>query len=95
MAKNYHVLMYDVVDDFIERRAAIRTSHLELIHAARDRGDLLMAGAFQDPADGTLLVFRVESASEVEDFAKADPYVTEGLVTDWRVRRWTEILTGE
>jgi len=32
------------------------------------------------------------SRSVVEDFAKADPYVTFGLVTRWVVREWTTVL---
>ena len=55
---------------------------------------MVLAGAF-DPPDGALLVFRAESASEVEAFARADPYVRNGLVTSWRVRPWTVVVGGE
>ncbi len=91
----YYALLYDVVDDFLQRRAPIRETYLELVRAAHQRGDILMAGSFRDPSDGALLLFRVENEAQVADFAKADPYVIEGLVTAWRVRRWTEILTGD
>ena len=33
--------------------------------------------------------FRAEPAVE---FAKADPYVRNGLVTRWRVREWTTVV---
>lgn len=92
---NYYALLYDVVDDFLDRRAPIREKHLGLVRAAYERGDLLMAGSFQDPPDGALLLFRVADKAVVADFATADPYVIEGLVTGWRVRRWNEVLTDD
>jgi uncharacterized protein YciI len=30
-----------------------------------------------------------------ENFARADPYVTRGLVKSWRVREWTVVIGGE
>ncbi len=38
-----------------------------------------MAGALAEPA-GALLVFRAADKAVAENFAKADPYVNEGLV---------------
>jgi uncharacterized protein len=88
----YFALTYDVVPDFIERRAAYRDAHLGLVREAHRRGDLVLAGALGDPPDGALLVFRAESASPAEAFARGDPYVTEGLVTAWRVRPWNVVV---
>ena len=30
-----------------------------------------------------------------EEFAKNDPYVVNGLVTEWNVRPWTVVFGGE
>jgi uncharacterized protein len=49
----YHLLLYDVVDQFAERRTPYRDAHLKLARAAADNGELLLAGAFADPLDGT------------------------------------------
>ena len=89
----YFALFYDVVDDFLERRTSIRQEHLGLIEAAHQRGELVMAGALSDPL-GALLVFRAEDRSVAEDFARNDPYVINGLVTDWTVRPWA-VVTGD
>ena len=86
------VLIYDLVDDYVERRSALRAEHLELARAAHDRGDLLLAGALADPYDRALLVFGGEGPEVAEAFAVADPYVVHGLVTSWTVRRWNEVL---
>jgi hypothetical protein len=91
----YQLLFYDVVKDYLERRGAFRDAHLALVHAAAERGELLMAGAFGDPVEGSLLLFRAADASTAEAFAQADPYVSAGLVLDWRVRPWHEVLTSE
>jgi uncharacterized protein YciI len=39
-----------------------------------------------------VLVFKAADRHVVEDFAKADPYVLNGLVTSWRVREWTTVM---
>jgi uncharacterized protein YciI len=92
---NYYALVYEVVDDFIARRTPFRAEHLRLACEAHRRGELLLAGAFSDPPDGALLVFRVPDKSIVEDFARNDPYVVNGLVTRWQIRSWTVVIGDE
>jgi uncharacterized protein YciI len=89
---NYYVLFYEVVDGFVSRRSAYRAEHLRLVREAHRRGELVLAGALTDPADRALLVFRAPDRSVAEDFARSDPYVTEGLVTRWEVRPWAVVV---
>ena len=93
--KVYYILFYEVVDDYVNRRSPFREAHLEHAAKAHDRGHLVMAGAFANPIDGAALVFRAENPSVVEDFARKDPYVINGLVTNWHVREWTVVVGGE
>ena len=88
----HYLLFYDFGPDYLERRPAFRAEHLQLAWEASDRGELLIAGAFADPADGGLLLFKCDSADVPERFAAADPYVKNGLVRGWRVRRWTTVV---
>ena len=88
----YFVLMYETVDDYLERRSAYRAEHLALAREATARGELVLAGAFADPADAALLVFEGPDRSVAERFAAADPYVRNGLVKSWRVREWTVVI---
>jgi uncharacterized protein YciI len=88
----YLVLEYQLVEDYLERRTALRDEHLSLARAAADRGDLLLAGALADPADRALLVWRTDDRAVVEDFVEADPYVRKGLVTAWSIRPWTVVV---
>jgi uncharacterized protein YciI len=88
----YFVLVYHVVEDFVARRSAFREEHLRLAREAHRRGELLQAGALTDPADRALLVFRAADRSVAEEFARSDPYVTNGLVTRWEVRSWAVVI---
>jgi uncharacterized protein len=77
----YYILLYDVVEDFINRRAPYREEHLNLVNQAHRRGELVMAGAFSEPVDGAALLFSSVDRALVTRFAEADPYVRNGLVT--------------
>jgi uncharacterized protein YciI len=87
----HYLLFYDVVDDYVERRAQFRGLHLRHARAAHERGELVLGGALANPVDGAVLLLRGSSPAVAEEFAKADPYVRNGLVTTWRVREWTTV----
>jgi uncharacterized protein YciI len=88
----HYLLFYEVVDDYVERRAQFRAAHIKLAREAAARGDLILAGGLANPVDGSVLLFKADSPAVAEAFAKADPYVTNGLVTKWRVREWTTVV---
>jgi uncharacterized protein YciI len=90
----YYLLFYKTVENYIERRAPFREEHLKYANAAHDIGILIMAGALSDPADAAVLLFKGNSPAVAEDFAKNDPYVLNGLVTEWHVRPWTVVIGG-
>ena len=88
----HYLLIYDVVEDYVERRAPLRAGHIALARAAESRGELVLAGALANPPDSAVFLFRGESPAAAERFAAADPYVMNGLVTRWRVREWTTVV---
>ncbi len=88
----HYLLIYDVVPDYVQRRAPLRAEHLALARAAHARGELVLGGALADPVDGAVILFRGDSPAAAEAFAAADPYVRHGLVTRWRVRPWTTVV---
>ena len=88
----HFLLTYDLAPDYLERRGEFRNDHLKLAWAAQERGEILIAGALAEPADTALLVFTGDTPEAAERFAKADPYVTNGLVKNWRVRPWTTVV---
>ena len=91
----HYLLLYEVVPDYVERRAALRREHLAHARAAVDRGELVLGGALANPVDGAVLLFRGDSPSAAEAFARADPYVVSGLVATWRVREWTTVVGAD
>ena len=89
---NYYALIYHLVEDYISRRAKFREEHLKLANEADKRGELILAGAFSEPADKALLIFRADEKSVIEKFVENDPYVKNGLVTKWEIRLWTVVI---
>ncbi|TGN95853.1 YciI-like protein [Burkholderia sp. USMB20] len=88
----HYQLIYELVDDYLSRREQYRAEHLALARAATERGELVLAGALQDPADQAVLVFEGDSPEAAESFARADPYVQNGLVKSWCVRPWRVVV---
>lgn len=88
----HFLLLYDTAPEYLQRRGEFRSAHLALAWAARDRGELLLAGAIGDPVEGALLVFQGENGDAAERFAQADPYVANGLIRSWRVLPWNTVV---
>lgn len=84
----YYILFYDLVDNALEARAPYRDEHLARAKEAFESGFMVMAGALTDPPDTSILIFKADEKSAVEEFARNDPYVNGGVVTEWSVREW-------
>jgi uncharacterized protein YciI len=87
----HYLLFYEVGEDYVGRRAEFRDAHLGLAWKASECGELVLGGALANPVDGAVLLFKGDSAEVAEKFAKADPYVTSGIVKRWYVREWTTV----
>jgi uncharacterized protein YciI len=93
------LLLYEVVSDYVIRRAPLREEHLRLARDAHARGELELAGAYGAGFDdespvvaGAALVFNGSTRSTAERFASRDPYVKNGLVTKWSVFEWKVVV---
>ena len=91
----HYLLMYELADDYMQRRAEFRESHLQMAWQSSGRGELVLAGALMDPVDTAVLLFRAVSPQVVEEFASTDPYVRNGRVKRWRVREWTTVAGAD
>jgi uncharacterized protein YciI len=92
----HFLLTYILAPDYLERRPQFRAAHLALAQAAVARGELLLGGAVaglqgEAPEEAQLL-FAGGDAAAVEAFARADPYVTSGIVAAWRMREWMTVV---
>lgn len=88
----HYLLFYEVADDYLERRTEFRDQHLGLAWKAKERGELILGGALEDPVDGAVLLFNGDSKEIAERFAESDPYVLNGLIKSWRVRPWLTVV---
>jgi len=88
----HYLLFYEAGADYEERRKPFRTAHLEHARAAAARGELVLGGAFANPIDGAVVLFRGDSPAAAEQFATSDPYVVNGVVKRWYVREWTTVV---
>jgi uncharacterized protein YciI len=91
----HYLLFYEVGRDYVERRAEFRNEHLELAWGSHARGELVLGGALADPVDCAILLFKGDGPQAAERFARADPYVTHGLVLKWRVRPWMTVVGAD
>jgi uncharacterized protein YciI len=91
----HYLLFYEAGEDYVERRAAYRDEHLRKAWAASDRGELVLGGALGDPTDGALLLFQSDSPEVAERFARADPYVVNGVIKRWYIREWKTVAGSQ
>jgi len=82
-----HILFYDYVENAVEARAPHREAHIALFREWTAAGRVLEGGALGDPPHGAAIVFA--DAADAEEFARVDPYVTNGVATSWRIEPWS------
>jgi uncharacterized protein YciI len=87
-----YLLFYESAPDVREKAPAHREAHCALWEAFRAQGTLLMVGPFSN-LDGALGIFTTQDAAE--EFARLDPFVTNGVVVKWWIREWSEVLTPD
>lgn len=88
----HYLLYYDYIPEYLQRRDEFRAEHLALAWAAHERGELILGGVVSEPLDGAVLLFKVDSPQTIEAFVALDPYVRNGLVTQWRIRPWNTVV---
>ncbi|MGH8417948.1 MAG: YciI-like protein [Pseudomonas sp.] len=84
----HYILFLEFGDSYLEKRDGVRNAHLSKAWEAAERGELILAGALTDPIDSALILFSAKGPEAAEQFALNDPYVQNGLVKKWYVRKW-------
>ena len=88
----HYILHYEYVDNILEKRQPFRNEHLALLNHYVSKGEVLLGGALCDPVDSSITVFQVKNRSVVEKFVAQDPYVNNGLITNWQIREWNVVV---
>ena len=81
-----HVLFYDSGD--LSLAAQHFPAHQARYQEFLSRGVLLALGPFTDRS-GSLAIFTTREAAE--EFAAADPFVLNGVVSGWQIREWRAV----
>jgi uncharacterized protein YciI len=91
----HYLLFYEFGEDYLSRRGEFRKAHLALAWQASEHGELVLGGALANPVDGAVVLFKGDSPEVAERYARADPYVTNGIVKRWYVREWTTVAGAD
>eukprot|EP00586_Coscinodiscus_wailesii_P003761 CAMPEP_0172480490 /NCGR_PEP_ID=MMETSP1066-20121228/5655_1 /TAXON_ID=671091 /ORGANISM="Coscinodiscus wailesii, Strain CCMP2513" /LENGTH=127 /DNA_ID=CAMNT_0013241845 /DNA_START=98 /DNA_END=481 /DNA_ORIENTATION=+ len=87
-AKKY-LLNYSYIPQVLEKRGPFREEHLALAtELSRSGGPTGVVG--EEVPTGALFVFDDEESAK--EFASKDPYVANGIVTDWSVAEWNVVI---
>jgi len=65
---------------------AIYPRHKAFLDQFLARGEVVGVGPFTDPGGGNMALFRSRTAAEA--FAKSDPFLLEGVVSDYLIKEW-------
>lgn len=88
----YAVVLYTSADDVITKAPVHFPAHTARIDEFRERGEVVMIGAFGDPqAQGSMAIFTSRAVAEA--FVAGDPFVLNGVVSAYEIRDWNEALT--
>ena len=86
-----YVLTYRAVEDFLPLARKHGPAHVARLHEFHDRGVLLLIGPLAEPVNGEAMgVFTTREAAE--EFVSGDPFVVNGVVAEWSIRPWNEVL---
>ena len=89
-----YVLFYETADDGLAKAPENFPAHQERFMRYAAGGTLLSIGTFADPqAEGAMGIFTTREAAE--EFARDDPFVVNGVVGNWYVREWDDVLSRD
>jgi len=89
---NYYILTYHLVDSYLEERGKYREEHLVMAKKGQEAGEIVMAGALDNPADKAVFIFKAASEETAKNFAENDPYYKNGLIKEYSVRKWNVVI---
>jgi uncharacterized protein YciI len=94
MAAVKYVLSYRAVPEFLPLAQQHGPAHVARFREFAARGDLLMIGLMEEPMNGDAMgVF--SSRESAEEFVAGDPFVAYGVVAEWSIRAWREVLVSD
>ena len=96
----YAVISQDIANSS-EKRASVRSAHLERLNKLKDKGRLVIAGPHpaidsEDPGEagftGSLIVAEFDTLETAQAWADADPYIAAGVYEKVVVKPFKKVL---
>ena len=84
------VTFYDMAPGALAQLMTHFPAHRARLDEFHGRGVLLAAGPLGNPPDGAMAIFTSREAAE--EFIAGDPFVTQGLVSSWRLVEWKAVF---
>ena len=85
----YAVIAYDATDEgALERRMAVRESHMDVVKGLREQGHMIHGGALLDDAGkmiGSIIIADFPTRDAFDAWLNNDPYVTGNVWKDIQV----------
>lgn len=97
----YYVIFAEDVADSLEKRLAVRPSHLERLQSLKAEGRLLVAGPTpaidsEDPGNagfsGSVVIAEFPSLEDAQRWANDDPYLLHGVYQQVIVKPFKKVL---
>lgn len=76
----------------VEEMDAVRPRHREYLGSLVEAGTNIASGPWVNEAPGALLLFRGESAEEIETLLDQDPFHQESFILSRVIRLWNPVL---
>jgi len=80
------VSFYEMAPDALPRVMPLFPEHRTRLEEFHARGVLIAAGPLGNPPEGAMAIFTTREAAEA--FIQDDPFVTQGVVSSWRLVEW-------
>jgi uncharacterized protein YciI len=84
------IMFYEVAPDGLSKAMNHFEDHKKRLKEFHQKGVLLMAGPYANPAEGAMGIFTTRESAE--EFIKGDPFVVQRVVSHWRIIEWNEVL---
>ncbi len=86
------VVMLTYIEDK-EKIARVRPAHREHLKRQFDAGKLYHAGPYTDDTGG-MAIYTADSEEEVRGILAVDPFMTEGIITEAKVKGWELVFNA-
>ena len=89
----FFVTSYTSIEEAQAKAAETIAAHVARSKEFHEQGTLLIAGAFLNNSDEPLSTMAVFTSREAaEEYARGDPFFLKGMVTQWYIREWANML---